>query len=167
MIGDEFHPADRSLLRMPAKGDPRLAVPEEPPATRERGPRAPPEPSRIVFVFSGPIAPADVPMLCERVRRLLEDSDADLVFCDVGAIVEPDAGTVDVLARLQLTARRLARRVHLLDACGDLRDLLGLMGVTDVVPICEELRHESRGQAEQREPAGGIEEEGDPADPIA
>jgi ABC-type transporter Mla MlaB component len=144
-----------------------LAVPEEPPATRERGPRAPPEPSRIVFVFSGPIARADVPGLCERVRRLLEGSDAELVFCDVGALVEPDAGTVDVLARLQLTARRLARRVRLLDACGDLRDLLALMGLTDIVPICEELPLESRGQVEEREPARGIEEKGDPADPIA
>lgn len=75
-----------------------------------------------------------------------------------------DAGTIDAMARMQLTARRLGRRVRLLDASGELKDLLALTGLSDVVP-CEELSLEARRHAEQREPASGIEEEGDPADP--
>jgi ABC-type transporter Mla MlaB component len=147
------------------KRDPRLAAPRESP-TPSGLPSPTPEPSTIVFVFSGPIARADVPLLCERVRVLLEGSHADLIVCDVGALLEPDAVTIDVLARLRLTARRLGRRVGLLDACGELQDLLTLTGLSDVVPPCEELVLEPGRQTEQREPAGGVEEEGDPPDPI-
>jgi ABC-type transporter Mla MlaB component len=128
---------------------------------------SPREPSTIVLVLSGSIARADVPLLCERVRVLLEGTHADLVVCDVGALVDPDAVTIDVLARLRLTARRLGRRVGLLDACGELQDLLALTGLSDVLPPCEELALEPGGQTEQREPAGGVEEEADPAEPIA
>jgi ABC-type transporter Mla MlaB component len=144
-----------------------LAATREPPASPERAPPALAEPSTIVLVLSGPIARAAVPRLCERVRVLLERSDADLVVCDVGALMEADAVTLDALARLQLTARRLGRRVRVLDACGQLQDLLALSGLTGVVPLCAELSLKARGQAEQREPAGGVEEEGDPADPVA
>lgn len=65
-------------------------------------PRPPPEPSTTFLVVSGRIARADIPALCERVRVLLEGSDAELVVCDVGAVVDPDAVTVDALARVQL-----------------------------------------------------------------
>jgi ABC-type transporter Mla MlaB component len=116
--------------------------------------------------MSGPIAQEDVPTLCERIRVLLEGSDADLVICDVGVLDEPDAATVDVLARLQLTARRLGRQVRLLDACGELQDLLSLTGLSEVVP-CAELHLERRGETEQGKPASGVQEEADPADPIA
>jgi ABC-type transporter Mla MlaB component len=120
----------------------------------------------ITLVISRPVARAGIPGLCERVRLLLEGSDADLVVCDVGALVDPDAATIDALARLQLTALRLGRQVRLLHACGDLKDLLALTGLSEVVP-CADSPLETRGQAKQREPAPGIEEEGDPADPIA
>lgn len=116
--------------------------------------------------MSGPVAQQDVTTLCERIRMLLEGCDADLVICDVGVLDEPDAVTVDVLARLQLTARRLGRSVRLLDACGELQDLLSLTGLSDVLP-CGGLHLESRGQVEQREPASGVEEEADSADPVA
>ena len=104
--------------------------------------------------------------MCERVRFLLQASDSDDLICDVGAVPNPDAGTIEALARMQLTARRLGGRVKLRRACGDLRDLLTLSGLTDVLP-CDELPLEPLGQAEQREPASGVEEERDPADPIA
>jgi ABC-type transporter Mla MlaB component len=141
-----------------------LVFPQEPPIPA--GTPSPPEPSTIVFVFSGPIARADIPLLCERVRVLLEGSHADLVVCDVGALADPDAVTIDVLARLRLTARRLGRRVGLLDTCSKLQDLLTLTGLSDVVPPCEELALEKGRQTEQREPAGGVEEEADPTEPI-
>jgi len=122
----------------------------------------------VVLVIGGPIARAGVPGLCERVRALLEGSNADLVICDVSALVDPDAVTVDALARLQLIARRFGRQVQLHQACRGLQELIALMGLSEVVPLSAELPPlESRGQAEEREPARGIEEETDPADPIA
>jgi ABC-type transporter Mla MlaB component len=141
-----------------------LAPPEESPTTPVRALRPPLEPKTIVLLLEGPIARADVTSLCERVRVLLQWCDADLVVCDVGAIVEPDAVTVDVLARLQLTARRLGRQVRLRDACGELRDLLALVGLGEVV-LCAGSAVEPRGETKEREQAGRVEEEADPADP--
>jgi ABC-type transporter Mla MlaB component len=87
----------------------------------------------VVFALEGPIVPRDVRWLCERVRSLLESSGAGHVICDVGAVVRPDAGTVEALARMQLTARRLGGRLKLQNACGDLRELITLAGLTDVM----------------------------------
>jgi ABC-type transporter Mla MlaB component len=119
------------------------------------------------LVISGPLARADIAELCERVRALLRDSDADLVVCDVAALLDPDAVTVDALARLQLTARRLGRQVRLRHACGELQDLLALMGLRDVLSLRARLPLEPRGKTEDREQARGVEEEADPADPTA
>jgi ABC-type transporter Mla MlaB component len=147
------------------EGEARLAGPEEPPTTSVRGVRTPPEANAIHVVISGPITRAAIAGLCERVGVALEGSGADLVVCDVGALVDPDAAMVDALARLQLTARRLGCQVRLRDACGELQELLALVGLGDVVPLCAPLRLESGGQAEDREKALGVEEEADPGDP--
>src|SRR5918999_5988007 len=112
----------------------RLSASEDSPTTRPGRPGPNQAPSTIVLVMSGPVAHRDVVTLCERVSTLLEGCDADLVICDVGVLDEPDALTIDVLARLQLTARRLGRRVRLLDACGELQELLSLTGLSDVLP---------------------------------
>jgi ABC-type transporter Mla MlaB component len=141
-----------------------LAAPEESPTPRVRALRQPPGSSTIVLVISGPIARADVSRLCERARVLLEGSNAALAVCDVG-LADPDAVTVDVLARLQLTARKLGCRVQVCHAGGELQDLLALMGLRDAVPLCVDLPLETKRQAEQWEQAGGVEEEGDPGDP--
>jgi ABC-type transporter Mla MlaB component len=130
-----------------------------------RAPRPPPEPNAIDVVIGGPIGPADVPRLWGLVGALLEGTDVEVVVCDVEALADPDAATVDALARLQLTARRLGRQVRLRHACGELQELLALMGLSDTVPICAELALGSRGKVEEREPAHGVEEEADPADP--
>jgi ABC-type transporter Mla MlaB component len=121
----------------------------------------------IVLGIGGSIARADVPGLCERLRALLEGSDADVVVCDVGALVCPDAVTVDALARLQLTAHRLGRSIGLRHASSELRDLLALMGLGDVVPLWSGLHLGSGRKAEEGEQPGGVEEEGHPADPLA
>lgn len=146
------------------KGEVRLADPQEPPTTPVRALRTPPEVSTIDVVISGPITGAPIAGLCERVRQALERSGAGLVVCDIGALVDPDAATVDAVARLQLTARRLGGQVRLLDACAELQELLALAGLDDVVP-CAPSGLEPRGQAEEREQAGGVEEEADPGDP--
>lgn len=114
--------------------------------------------------MSGPVDREGIPELCRQVGLLLKKVRADLVECDVSAIVDPDAVTVDALARLQLTARRMGGRVRILDACPELRELLDLMGLQDVVPVMVGSGVESRGQPEEREQAGGVEEEGDAAD---
>jgi hypothetical protein len=80
------------------------------------------------------------------------------IVCDVGALT-PDAPAVDALARLQLTARRLGLEIQLRNASGELRQLLDLVGLRDV------LRVEAGGQAEQREQRLGVEEEGELGDP--
>jgi ABC-type transporter Mla MlaB component len=152
-------------LRRKVKGGPRLAAPEESPTARVSALRQPPGSSTIVLVISGPIARADVPRLCERVRVLLEGSNASLAVCDVGGLAEPDAVAVDALARLQLTARRLGCQVRVSHADGELQDLLALMGLRDVVPLCAGLPFETKRQAEQWEQARGVEEEADPGDP--
>jgi ABC-type transporter Mla MlaB component len=88
----------------------------------------------VDLVIDGLITPSDVRGLCARARLLLEGSDADVLVCDVGAFVLPDAVAVEALARLQLTARRLGRQVRLRHASVELKQLLDLVGLADVVP---------------------------------
>ena len=45
----------------------------------------------------------------------------------------PDMGTVDQLARLQLEARRLGCSIRVRNACRELRELIELSGLDDVV----------------------------------
>jgi ABC-type transporter Mla MlaB component len=88
-------------------------------------------------------------------------------MCDVADLSDPDAGTVEVLCRLQLAVKRCGSRLLLVHACGELRELLDLMGLSEVLPLCGELELQSGRQTEEREPATSIEKERDPADPIA
>jgi hypothetical protein len=80
--------------------------------------------------------------------------------CQVGAL-EADAATLDLLARLQLSARRLGIEVHLLDASPELRELIAFAGLTYA------LRVEVERQPEEREEPLGVEEEGQLDDPAA
>jgi hypothetical protein len=89
-------------------------------------------PPTVAFAIRGPILPADLPGLCDRVCALLQPSGAALALCDVAG-VEPDAVVVDALARLQLAARRVGCHVRLRNTSEDLRALVGLMGLTDVL----------------------------------
>ncbi len=89
----------------------------------------------VIFAVDGTIRPADVPRLCARARALMAPDDIDLVVCDVGALVRPDGVTLDALARLQLAARRRGCRVAIRNASIDLLALLGLAGLSDIVPL--------------------------------
>ena len=91
------------------------------------------EPRTVAFAIWGPIRREELPGLCERVCALLRDAGARVALCDVAG-VEPDAVTVDALARLQLGARRHECTVRLRNASDDLRRLVELMGLTDVLP---------------------------------
>jgi hypothetical protein len=70
-----------------------------------------------------------------------------------------DLGIVDALARLQLAARRSGYEVALTRAPDDLRELIELAGLSDVLG-CEPLR-----QVEEREERFGVEEERELPDP--
>jgi ABC-type transporter Mla MlaB component len=89
-------------------------------------------PQAVGFTIGGPITRADLPGLYGRVCALLEQSGAGVVLCDVRG-VEPDAVTVEALARLQLGARRHGCRVRLCNACDDLLRLVAFMGLDDVL----------------------------------
>jgi ABC-type transporter Mla MlaB component len=93
---------------------------------------ATPGPQSVAFAIRGPISRADLPGLCDRVCSLLAESDADVVLCDVHG-VEPDAVSVDALARLELAARRHGCRVRLCSTSRALRDLVSFMGLSDVL----------------------------------
>jgi ABC-type transporter Mla MlaB component len=90
-------------------------------------------PHTVAFAIRGPIRRADLPGLCERVCALLTRSGAEVAVCDVTGI-QPDAVTVDALARLQLAARRHGCQVRLRQASDELLDLLAFTGLRDVLP---------------------------------
>jgi ABC-type transporter Mla MlaB component len=87
----------------------------------------------VVFAIRGPIARSDLPGLCDRVCALLEQSRAGVALCDVRG-VQPDAVTIDALARLQLAARRHGCQVRLRNASSELLELVEFMGLCDVLP---------------------------------
>lgn len=88
------------------------------------------------------------------------------MVCDVRGVSEASVAAISVLARLQLTARRLGGRVRVRNASPELHDLLALAGLCDVVGACPPLPVEALGQSEEREEFLGVEEEGDSSDPV-
>ena len=90
-------------------------------------------PETLAFAIHGPITRADLPGLCDRVCALLTASPADVADGAVDG-VEPDAVTVDALARLQLAAGRRGCQIRLRGASPALLELLTFMGLSDVVP---------------------------------
>jgi hypothetical protein len=80
------------------------------------------------------------------------------VTCDVGHLA-CDARVVDAMARLRLRAGRAGIAVRYRGPCEELRELVELLGLTEVL-LGSGL--EGWGQAEQREETSGVEEEGDP-----
>ena len=91
-----------------------------------------PRPARLLLAIGGPIAPSDLPGLCDRVCASLARSGAGVVICDVAGI-EADAVAVDALARLQLAARRHGSQVRLRHASSELLELVDLMGLREVL----------------------------------
>jgi hypothetical protein len=75
--------------------------------------------------------------------------------------LRPELGTIDALARLELSARRRGCRLRLLGTNDDLRQLVGFVGLDQV------LRVEPRRQPEQREERVRVEEEREFDDPSA
>lgn len=113
--------------------------------------------------LSGHIGSADAERLCACVCASAARDDSDPLCYDVAGLEAPDVGTVDALARMALTARRLGRRLELRRARGDLGELLLLAGLSGAEGSAVEVV----GQAEEREVARGVEEERDPGESVA
>jgi hypothetical protein len=77
---------------------------------------------------------------------------------DCGPLEAPTAATIDAIARLQLAARRRGCQLELANANPYLLDLIGFVGLSNV------LRVKPRGQAEEGEQPGGVEKEGELGD---
>ncbi|MBQ1094638.1 STAS domain-containing protein [Streptomyces sp. b94] len=107
-----------------------------------------------VLVLPGPVSRGETGRLCDEVRALLETTPAGVVVCDVGGLGPPGLAVVDLLARLELTARRAGGRIRLRDPDPALHGLLDLVG----------LRFETERQVEQREPPLGVQEAVEPGD---
>jgi anti-anti-sigma regulatory factor len=150
-----------------------LGAPEEPPAVSIQALRSASDPDTLLVTIRGAIDRAAVVRVGDEVRDLLDATGATLVVCDVGGLVRPNTATIDALCRIRLAARRQGCRLRLRLASPDLLDLLDLVGLCEVVD--EASGHdqsrpdgsvlEAEGQSEEREHAGRVEEEGDPADP--
>ena len=78
---------------------------------------------------------------------------------DCSALPEPDAEQLDALARLQLSLGRRRCQLRLVNVSLRLLELIEFAGLAEV------LRAEPGGKAEEREEAGGVEEERDLGDP--
>ena len=113
------------------------------------------------LAISAPVGLADPVALCERARELLEREPAMVLVCDVGDVGRADLRVVEALARVRLTAARLGCAVRLRRASVELVELVALIGLRSELPV------EVQGQAEKREEARGVQEEGDAGDPAA
>ena len=82
------------------------------------------------------------------------------IVCDLSALSGADVETIDLLARLQLAARRHDRTLRFLHAPQALRELIAFVGLEGV------LRVEPRRQAEEGEDPVRVEEERQLDDPV-
>jgi len=83
------------------------------------------------------------------------------IVLDCAPLREPDAGTIDQLARLCVAAHRCDCELELRDADPCLLELIDFAGLAEV------LRVEVQGHSEEREQPLGVEEEGELGDPAA
>ncbi|MGW3264590.1 STAS domain-containing protein [Streptomyces sp. NPDC001056] len=108
-----------------------------------------------MLVLHGTVGRGEVPVLCDVVRSALERTGSRVVVCDAGALGPPGLAEVDLLARLELSARRAGGRIRLRAPGPALLALLALAG----------LRFQMEGQPEEGEPAPGVEEAVETGDP--
>ncbi|MEV7197144.1 STAS domain-containing protein [Streptomyces sp. NPDC093510] len=111
--------------------------------------------------IEGPLRPADVPHLCERVAAARHGPDGGDVICDVAAVTTADLTTVDAVARLHLAARRAGGRIRLRNPGPGLLALLGLVGLVELLGLVVEVE----GHPEEREPPRGVQEAVEAGDP--
>ena len=124
---------------------------------------AEPPPATIIIRLRGSTPPAAVPPLCARLQLRLAGTDGDDVGCDASRPEDPDLTTIEVLARVQLTARRSDRVMGLRNPSRQLLDLLSLVGLSEVVVVAPRSAVETGRQPEQGKQAR-VEEVIEPGD---
>ncbi|WP_333737445.1 STAS domain-containing protein [Streptomyces sp. IBSBF 2806] len=107
-----------------------------------------------MLTLTGPVAREQATGLGDAVFALLAGEETGVVVCDVAGIGPPGLAAVELLARLQLAARRAGGRIRLRGPDPALRALLDLVGI----PV------EVEGEAEEGEPALGVEVEVEPGE---
>ncbi len=126
-----------------------MAAPEQPqpgnPPAVVRAIRPTSDRDEILLVFAGHIDRQNAPGLADQTRELLEGCGAAVAICDMSMIDRADAATVDLLCRIRLITRRMGLVLEVRAASDDFRELLYLMGLSDVLPA---------------RPASGVEPEG-------
>jgi ABC-type transporter Mla MlaB component len=80
----------------------------------------------------GPLARRDLPGLYARVCGQLAQAAGGVLLCNISGIAI-DAVAVEALARLHLGARRHRARVRIMNAPAELRELLELFGLAEVL----------------------------------
>ena len=83
-----------------------------------------------------------------------------MLVCDLADLSDADLGTLEAIAWLRLAARRGGWQLVLSHAPAELAELAALCGLDGALGL------QAGRQPEHREEAGGIQEEGDAADPI-
>ncbi|MFH9563994.1 STAS domain-containing protein [Streptomyces globisporus] len=97
----------------------------------------------ITLTVTGRVSRAVVPDLCAELERALAGPrgaaliPGAAVDCDVGGIIRPDLTAVEAVARLGLVARRAGHTLRLRRVPPELRALLNLVGLADVVSLEE------------------------------
>lgn len=87
-----------------------------------------------VLVLSGELTPVDRVRLLVALRCLAREQRDASMLCDVAGLRNVDLGTVEVLARLQLSARRLGCPLTLRGTNPQLHALIELVGLADQLP---------------------------------
>jgi hypothetical protein len=86
-----------------------------------------------------------------------------ILVVDVRTLAEPDLRTLEVLARLQLTARRLGATILLGHPCERIRELLAWSGLDELLPLDAGSGVDHDRLAEERKELL-VDEEVDPGD---
>ena len=101
----------------------------------EHLPRPSEQVNGIELTIEAPLSLEDVRGLCKRARDLMIQNHSHTIACDVGALIHPDAETLDALARLQLMTRRQGAEIQLHNASGHLLELVALAGLEEILPL--------------------------------
>ena len=88
--------------------------------------------STVLLDIRAPLRREDLPGLFARTCTMLAEHQPQRILCDVTGI-EPDAVSMDALARLQLAARRNGCRVDFQGASPRLQSLIELSGLAGVL----------------------------------
>jgi len=112
-----------------------LASPHELPSSWVRAVDLTPSPGTVVVAIGGRIDRDEAAAIGARVRGLLVGRGANLLICDLGSLIDPDAATIDAICRIKLVARRLGCRVQLRATPPRLAELIDLVGLAEVRPV--------------------------------